>query len=175
MHLSTPGRNSRPPFLVLYLVTALAAFAANGPVVAGEPDSEVIATTSGTRYSRSAPGGWRGATRSEDGHDKMPVSKALLTIRIYEGLETFRPYLGDEPAYGVDVTATIEQCPDGDDRISALTIGGRLYEVDGDCSNSVRRAGPPVSSAAAPADSAGAEDQVMRCDPATWRCRTVDR
>jgi hypothetical protein len=150
-------------------------FAAGVPVGADESDTDVIATTSGTSYSRSVSTGWQGATRNDAARDQMPRPKSSLTIRAYEGFGRLRPYYGDEPAYGVDVTAEIEKCPDGNDRISALNIGGWLYEVDGDCSDDRRRTRISVSQEEQEKDEETSGEAVMRCDPATWRCRTVER
>jgi len=98
-----------------------------------------------------------------------------LTIRVYEGFGRLQPYYGDEPAYGVDVTAEIEKCPDGNDRIRALNIGGWLYEVDGDCPDSHRGKRVAVSQAGRENNTTEPDEAVLRCDPATWRCRTIDR
>ncbi len=160
-------------YLCLFVLCAFAIFAGNGSVVAAEPDTDVIVTTPGTRYSRSAPAGWRGATRSEEKRERISQPTSALTIRVYEGLETSNPYYGDDPAHGIDVLTEIENCPDGNARISVLNIGGWLYEVEGDCAHQGRLVGesPPESATAA----GGSEEQVLRCDPETWRCRTIDR
>lgn len=152
------------------------AIAVGIPVGADEPDTEVVAATPGTSYSRSVPAGWQGATRRDDAREKMPRPGSSLTIRAYEGFRTLRPYYGEEPAYGVDVTAEIEKCPDGNDRISALNIGGWIYEVDGDCYDYRRRdSQDSVSQEERDASEERPAETVMRCDPATWRCRTIDR
>jgi len=147
------------------------------PVFADEAAHEVIAATPGASYVRSAPAGWSAATRVEDAGEKIPRPKSSLTIRAYEGFAGLRPYYGEQPASGVNVTAEMETCPDGNTRISALNIGGWLFAVDGDCSGGDLRSAP-VSATAAD-DDEDAEDQagkpVLRCDPANWRCRTIDR
>lgn len=165
MCLSITRSNTRA--LLCSLCVAIA-IAVSVPAGAEESDTDVVATTPGTSYSRSVPGAWRGATKSKDAGEKKPGPSSSLTIRIYEGIENFRPYYGDEPAYGVDVSAEIEHCPDGHDRIRVLNIGGWLYEVDGNCSDHSRWSG-------ASADGDGRNEHVMHCDPATWRCRTVGR
>jgi len=164
--------------MVLAMSTGTAAFADESAV-------EVIAVTPGTSYSRSSPTGWTSTTGKEEIVEKIPRPKSSLTIRAYEGFGTLLPYIGDEQAYGVDVTAEIEKCPNGTERISALNIGGWLYEVDGDCSDYQRRSRVSVS-AAGQANSAeenspeeiNAEEPgepVLHCDSVTWRCRTIDR
>ncbi len=72
---------------------------------------------------------------------------------------------------GIDVTAEIEKCLDDNDRISALNIGGWLYEVDGDCSDDDRRRRVSVSEVSAENGKEKAGEVIMHCDPATWRCR----
>jgi len=155
------------------VVVIVQMFAVSISVGADEPDTKVIAATPGTSYSRSAPAGWQGATRQNDAHDKMPRPKSSLTIRAYEGFGALQPYYGDEPAYGVDVTAEIEKCPDGNERISALDIGGWLYEVDGDCSDYGRRKRISVSEASRENDAEKSGEAMLLCDPETWRCRMV--
>ncbi len=161
---------------VIALIAATGAFAIAGAVAARaeEPEIDVIAETSGTSLSRSAPAGWRGATRSGETQSRLPRPTSSLTIRTYKGFGDFRAYTGDDLAYGVDVTAEIETCPDGNDRISALNIGGWLYEVDGDCSDYGRQAPTAISDEEQNVDERNLSEAVMRCDPATWRCRTSD-
>ncbi len=140
-------------------------------VGASEPDTKVIAATPSTSYSRSVPAGWQGATRRDEAFEKMPRPKSLLTIRVYEDFGALRPYYGNKPAYGIDVTAEIEKCLDDNDRISALNIGGWLYEVDGDCSDDDRRRRVSVSEVSAENGKEKAGEVIMHCDPATWRYR----
>lgn len=160
---------------VLAVLTVVAAGMVGFPVAADEPAEKVIAQTPGTSYTRSAPTGWQSQTRHEDPHEKMPRPVSELTIRAYEGFTRLQSYYGDEPAYGVDVTAEIEKCPDGNDRIRALNIGGWLYAVDGDCSDNHRGKRAGVSREGPENDTPPPGEAVMRCDPATWRCRTIDR
>lgn len=131
---------------------------------------DVVAETPGTSYTHSEPEGWQGNTRREglrDDHDP----DALITVRVYERPGGLRPFRGDRPIVGVDVTAEIETCPDGNDRIGALHIGGRRYAVDGQ-----RSAARDM-----PTDDGRQDDETppaeteLRCDPATWRCRITGR
>ena len=142
------------------------------PVVAAEPESEVVAATPGTSYSRSAPAGWRGATRRDDETTEKPLPKSILTLRIYKGQDDVRPYYGDRQAYGIDITTQIEECPNGNKRISALNIGGWIYEVDGDCSDKRLYRQTPASGAEVDREE-GQARAVMQCDPSTWRCRVT--
>jgi len=148
---------------------------ASTAVYADEPEVDIIAETPGMSYSRSAPTGWQTQTRKDITQDQTPRPKSLLTIRAYEGLGSLRPYFGDEPAYGIDVTAEIETCQGGSDRISALNIGGKLYEVDGDCSDNHRGTQVSVTREGRSNDEQKTGEALMRCDPATWRCRTIER
>lgn len=185
-HLSTArGANSAllrgwcfvPTTGVATAIAITITLVAGAPVFAEESSTEVISMTPGTSYSRSAPAGWRAGTRVDDADEKIPRPKSLLTIRTYEGFGKLRPFYGAQPATGVNVTAEMETCPDGNTRISGLDIGGWLFAVDGDCSNNGQRL---LSSVSQPDD--GEEDEenqsdepVLHCDPATWRCRTIDR
>jgi hypothetical protein len=166
-HSGLPLRGLRTGIFIVTVFTVVTS------VGADEPDTEVIAATPGTSYSRTVSSGWQGATRRNEAHDKMPRPKSSLTIRAYEGFEKLRPYYGDEPAYGIDITAEIEKCPDGDERISTLNIGGWLYEVDGDCSNYRLRKRVSESQASGENSQEKSGEAEMRCDPATWRCRIV--
>lgn len=139
---------------------------------AAEPESEVIATTPGTSYSRSAPAGWNVATRRDEETAENPPPKSMLTIRVYKGQDDVRPYYGDRQAYGIDITTQIEECPNGDKRISALNIGGWLYDVDGDCSDQRPYRQTPVPEAG-PDKEEGQAEAVMQCDPSTRRCRVT--
>ena len=148
-------------------------------VNADESETKVIATTRGTSYSVSAPAGWQASTRQDEPREKIPRPTSSLTIRAYEGFRTLRPFYGDIPAYGINITSEIEHCPDGNDRISALNIGGWFYKVDGDCSDHHRRSRITVSDGngkndAAISDESKPDDAVIHCDPATERCRIVD-
>ena len=154
-------------------VTAACIFLLNTvPVMAAEPESEVIAATPGTSYTRSAPAGWRGATRRDEEITENPLPKSILTLRIYKGQDDVRPYYGDRQAYGIDITTQIEECPNGNKRISALNIGGWLYEVDGDCSDKRLYRQTPASEAGLDKEE-GQTKAVMQCDPSTWRCRVT--
>ncbi len=173
---STERRYKRlPPRGLCTVVILFQTVAVGISAGADEPDTEVIAVTPGTSYSHSAPAGWQGATRQEDTHDKIPRPKSSLTIRAYEGFGVLRPYYGNDPAYGVDVTAEIENCPDGNNRISSLNIGGWLFAVDGDCSDYHRSKRVSVSAIDDGKDEEMSDEAVMDCDPATWRCRMIDR
>lgn len=170
---STEGRLNRLQLSSLCMVVALVVtLAIDICVAADDSDSQVVAVTPGTSYSRSAASGWQASTQSDDVRDNTPRSKSLLTIRAYGGFENLRPYYGDELAYGIDVTSEIEECPDGNSRISALNIGGWLYEVDGDCSDYHRRSQISVSAKKQNNEEEKQDEAVMRCDPATQRCKT---
>ncbi len=160
----------------LCVATAFVVFAA--VALADEPEKEVIATTPGTSYSRSSPTGWTASTSKPTGEEESVAKSARptssLTIRAYEGFGTLRPYIGDQQAYGVDVTAQIEKCANGTDRISALNIGGWQYEVDGDCSDYRHRSRVSVSTNGQTIAKEASGEPVLRCDPATSRCRAID-
>ena len=175
MHWSTKRRNSRPSQPCRCVAVAMTlAMAITTTANADESEEKVIAETSGTSYSRSASAGWNISTGNDATAEKMPRPKSSLTIRAYEGFRTLRPYYGNRLAYGVDVTAEIEACPNGTDRISTLNIGGWLYEVDGDCSDYQGRTKISVSKQEQTNNEESAE-AVLNCDPATWRCRTIER
>lgn len=140
---------------------------------AGEPDTDVVAETPGTSYSRTVPAGWQGATRRDKESDGIPRPTSSLTIRAYEGFGKLEPFYGDEPAYGIDITAEIEECPDGEERISTLNIGGWLYEVDGNCSDDRRRKKDYEPRASGENSGGVSGETEMQCNPATWRCRIV--
>lgn len=147
------------------------------PVLADESANDVVAVTPGTSYVRSTPAGWNAATRVDDAGEKMPRPKSALTIRVYDGFARLRPFYGARSATGVNVTAELETCADGNARISVLDIGGWLFTVDGDCAG--ERLGTTIPALPVDNESKDEENQAgtpeLRCDPATWRCRTVER
>jgi len=153
-------------------ITAAIAVATCGTVAA----DDVVADTPGTRYSHAEPQGWQGATRRDDsgeGRQSSDPSRpdAVITVRVYERTGGLRPFVGDEPLVGIDVTAEIETCPDGNDRIGALHIGGRRYAVDGECP--AERV-MPTDDLRKDSDERPAEAE-LRCDPVTRRCRITGR
>ncbi len=137
---------------------------------------DVIAETSGTSYVHAKPKGWQGETRRDrlsDGQQTSDASRpdAAITVRVYERPGRLRPYLDNEPLVGVDVTAEIETCADGNDRIDALHIGGQRYVVDGDCPAGRRATRADPRDDLPQDDAEPAAETELRCDPATWRCR----
>lgn len=130
-------------------------------------------------YSQSNSTEWHISTRQEPVEEATAVETSALTIRVYDGFGRFAPFRGRRPAVGVDVTSEIEHCPDGNDRISRMNIGGWMYEVDGDCSDYSRQSKVSVIYVTNPDTesqqtvTAIKEDGSMHCDEVTKRCRIV--
>ena len=107
-----------------------------------------------------------------------------MNFRVYGGFHDHGLGLGRRlPSYGVDVNARFENCIDGTIEISALDIGGLLYEPDETCgykgwAGSVSGWPDKAESEIDSEQTSGnqvANDKTIRCDPATWNCRTVGR
>jgi len=130
-------------------------------------------------YEQNNSSGWHISTREEPPEQETAVETSALTIRVYDGFGRFRPFRGQRPAVGVDVTTEIERCPDGNDRISRMNIGGWMYDVEGDCSDYSRQSKVSVIYVTNPNTQTGQtaavikEDGSMRCDEETKRCRIV--
>lgn len=135
-------------------------------------------------------GAWNASVVGHDRPNAGQWSASVLSFRVYEGVSAAGPVFDRRlPAYAVDVNAQFEKCADGNIRISTLDIGGLLYAPvdhcaradwprnfigirDDDTSSPPKNTqGPEVASG----QTAGnrTDDKVIRCDPATWSCRTT--
>jgi len=151
--------------------------------LAAEPP---VSTPGATVYS-SAPAttAWKAAVGAPQTDTAVLPQDSELNIRVYEGFGTLGPVYGHRhPAYGIDVQARMETCRDGNTRISGLNIGGWNYQLSGSCEDADQHASVAVRGSrpdqtAAPAepesDSTTGQGTVIRCDPATWNCRTLPR
>ncbi|MDP6413836.1 MAG: hypothetical protein QGG54_02170 [Gammaproteobacteria bacterium] len=83
--------------------------------------------------------------------------------------------VAESPQCFDDVQAEIETCPNGEKRISEINIGGWLYEVEGDCSDSHRRTRIPATATKGEIVEETPGEAAMLCDPTTWRCRMMAR
>ncbi|MDH3510411.1 MAG: hypothetical protein OER85_06090 [Gammaproteobacteria bacterium] len=134
---------------------------------------------------------WNASVVGHDRPNAAQWSASVLRFRVYDGVIAAGPIIDRRvPAYAVDVNAQFKKCADGSLQISTLDIGGLLYEPadhcahadwpgnfigmrDGNTSSSANGTqGPGVASGQTPGKPI-AGDKVIRCDPATWSCRTI--
>jgi hypothetical protein len=139
----------------------------------------------------SAAGSWNATVGGQNRFDTGQWSGPTLNFRVYDGFDAIgRDRAGRQPAYGVDVNAQLEKCSDGNTYITALDIGGLLYEPSDRCGNAVRHRNEigtvsdqnsdtatsmePSEARAEPTfpDNA-AEGKIIDCEPAIWSCQTV--
>lgn len=102
-----------------------------------------------------------------------------LRVTAYDGFgREHIPYGSGRTPLEIDVTAMLAECPDGNVEINALHIGGWRYNVAGACEQALDQGLLSVSGIAPAPVIAGTqtpagnheEQEVLRCDPATWRC-----
>jgi hypothetical protein len=139
----------------------------------------------------SAASSWNATVGGQNRFNTGQWSASTLNFRVYDGFNAIgRDRAGRQPAYGVDVNAQLEKCSDGNTYISALNIGGLLYEPSDRCGNAARRRNEigsvsdqgsdtaksmePTEARAEPTfpDNAAA-GKIIDCEPATWSCQTL--
>lgn len=155
------------------------------PCIALAADS--TASKPGATVYSSAPAttAWKASVGAPQPDAAALAQDSELNIRVYEGFGTLGPVYGHRhPAYGIDVQARMETCREGNTRISGLNIGGWNYQLSGSCEDADQRASvavrgsrPDQTAAPDEPESVAATDEgtVIRCDPATWNCRTLPR
>jgi hypothetical protein len=155
------------------------------PCIALAADPPASKSSAAVYSSAPATTTWKAAVRAPQPDAAVLAQDSELNIRVYEGFGTLGPVYGHRhPAYGIDVQARMETCRDGNTRISGLNIGGWNYQLSGSCEDAEQGASVAVrgrrpDQTAAPAepesDSSTGRSTVIRCDPATWNCRTLPR
>jgi hypothetical protein len=108
--------------------------------------------------------------------DAAATEATSVQLRVYRDLDQHRPsHRTDDTALGIDTTMDLATCPNGEQRIARMSIGGLPYETVPDCpgseEGSVRVDGGPKrtikATAGTPSDRAPTP---THCDPARWRC-----
>lgn len=159
-------KTSHKMSVVTILASAVLPFiavAADPP--AGKPNGATYSTAPATTA-------WKASVGARQRDAGVSARDSALNIRVYEGFGTLGPVYGHRyPAYGIDVQARMESCHDGNTRISGLNIGGWDYQLSGSCADADQTAAP----ARPESDSITGTSSVIRCDPATWNCRTLPR
>lgn len=120
-----------------------------------------------------------GTTRPESAPAAVKPA-GQLRVTAYDGFSREHiPHVSGRTPLEIDVTAMLAECPDGNVEINALHIGGWRYNVAGACEQVLNQgllsvagiAPAPAPAIATTRSPAGNEEQqVLRCDPATWRC-----
>ena len=134
-------------------------------------------------YNRqSSESGWSASVKGKTQRQAVEPGDSELTLRVYEGGRKFGPVYNRKGEFlAVDVTSEIETCPDGNTIIKALRIGSWRYQLDHKCEDFrrgtqitvTRPDGSTVIEQDARAPRSSAESRVIRCDSASWTCRTV--
>jgi hypothetical protein len=131
---------------------------------------DTASNTTVTRITTSRP--------AEPSPGAQSVGPMQLTA--YEGFDRVGTGRGSRRTpLEIDLAVMLAECPDGNVEINAMHIGGWRYGVAGACSDVLNRGvlgvqGITPASASVVArtrPAAGNEKQeLLRCDPATWRC-----
>lgn len=155
------------------------------PCTALAADPPVGKTGVSVYSSAPATTAWKASVGAPQPDAAVLARDSELNIRVYEGFGTLGPVYGHRhPASGIDVQARMRTCRDGNTRITGLNIGGWNYQLSGSCEDVDQRASVAVRGSrpdqtTAPADreteAALGQGTVIRCDPATWNCRTLPR
>ncbi|MDJ0926765.1 MAG: hypothetical protein QNJ73_03855 [Gammaproteobacteria bacterium] len=159
------------------LIAGMASLAATAATATDTDESPKVS------YNRqSSESGWSASVAGQDREPAVEPGESELTLRVYDGGRRFGPVYNRKGEFlAVDVTSEIETCPDGNTIIKALRIGSWRYRLDYKCEDFrrgtqitvTRPDGSTIIEQDAAAPTTSAESRVIRCDPASWTCRTV--
>lgn len=109
--------------------------------------------------------------------DAAPAGETSVKLRVYRNLDEHGPsHRTDDTALAIDTTMDLVTCPNGEQRIARMSIGGLPHEGEPDCPDSaaegsVRVDGGPKRTVKATAGTPSAQATApTHCDPARWRC-----
>ena len=171
------------------LAAALLATLAAAHAAASEPteDRQKIRVQTGQSQSNDWSVSLRGNQQQRNQAEGVEPGLSELTLTVYDRRgrrdrdKTFGPVYNrrGEPTE-LDVTTELETCPDGNTRVNALRIGTWRYRMDGSCDDFRRGGhisvsldgGSTVITTRANEKKSQDDSAQIRCDAATWTCRT---
>ena len=168
--------------LIQRVLSVAVAMISTLPATAEEPAKEADSKITVTRTQQKQ--GLNASVRGRSSDASGQWAEGTFSFRVYEGFNRFGPVLGHVyPAFGADVTAEIENCPDGRIRIRSMNIGGLIYRQDDTCKNVTPSSKVTVTRSQGGTVIEKAENvpqetkdpdarKIILCDPQTWDCRT---
>ena len=118
-------RDTIHPILVLLVTAAIAT-----PAVAEEDDEPIARTESA----------WN-VTIKQDESKQGEETSETMRLRVFDDVDRLPPngFPGQRrPGIAVDVEAEMINCPDGNTRVEKVNVGGKDFDIEGECERARR-------------------------------------
>lgn len=90
--------------------------------------------------------GWNARVEQDESQLRDAETTDTMKMRVFDDIDRVPGYdypARRRPGIAIDVESEIVTCPDGYTRIDKLDVGGKAYDIDGDCAK--RSEAPKVS------------------------------
>lgn len=106
--------------------------------------------------------GWNARVEQDESQSRDVETTDTMKMRVFDDIDRVPGYAYPgrrRPGIAIDVASDIVTCPDGYTRIDKLDVGGKEYDIDGDCAQPSEAPKISIDGAENPRTDARTDDQ----------------